>query len=269
MKKLLIAILAMMLSVVTMFSMTACNDNNDEKPTITIGYTDYPPMNYEDENGKLVGFDTELAEKVFGDLGYEVRFKLIDWSNKYIELDGGTIDCVWNGFTANVADDDGIQRKEKVSFTYNYMTNAQCIIRLNSSADLNSDSAFAGTSVAFEASSAGESYVNKLTGVNKKSCSNQMAAIMEVKNGTAQYAVVDLLLAKSIAGKGDYQNVVINQGITIDAEYYAIAFKKGSDLTAKVNEKIVAYAADGSLKTLADKYNLGNQVILDYADQIA
>jgi polar amino acid transport system substrate-binding protein len=75
------------------------------------------------------------------------------------------------------------------------------------------------------------------------------------------------LLAKSIVGQGDYANLVINEGITIDAEYYAIGFKKGSELTAKVNEKLVAYAADGTLAALAQKYGLSNQVILDYADQ--
>ena len=64
-----------------------------------------------------------------------------------------------------------------------------------------------------------------------------------------------------------YANLVINEGITIDAEYYAIGFKKGSELTAKVNEKLVAYAADGTLAALAQKYGLSNQVILDYADQ--
>ena len=95
-----------------------------------------------------------------------------------------------------------------------------------------------------------------------------MDAVREVKAGTAQYAVVDLLLAKSLAGQGDFSTVVINEGISIDAEYYAIGFKKGSDLTAKVNEKLVAYAQDGKLASLAEKYKLGNQVILDYADQM-
>ena len=58
---------------------------NTEKPTIVVGYTNYEPMNYEDENGELVGFDTDLAKAVFGNLGYEVMFQLIDWSARYTE----------------------------------------------------------------------------------------------------------------------------------------------------------------------------------------
>jgi polar amino acid transport system substrate-binding protein len=224
-------------------------------------------MNYENEAGELVGFDTELAKAVFEDLGYKVRFKLIEWSNKYSELDSGTIDCIWNGFTANCADDDGVQRSDKVDFTYYYMTNAQCILRLENTADVADKASFAGTAIAYEASSAAEGFVADIAGANLKAVTSQMDAVREVNAGTAQYAVVDLLLAKSLAGKGDFSKVVINEGITIDAEYYAIGFKKGSDLTAKVNEKLEAYAADGTLATLAEKYGLSNQVILDYSDQ--
>jgi polar amino acid transport system substrate-binding protein len=236
--------------------------------TITIGYTEYEPMNYM-EDGKLVGFDTELAEKTFGELGYKVRFKLIDWANKYTELDGGTIDCVWNGFTANCADDDGIQRSDKVDFSYNYMTNAQCVIRLQTSEELALKADLAGKSVACEGGSAGDSYVAGITGVNKKAVNSQMDAVREVSAGTAQYAVVDLLLAQSIAGQGDFANIKINESIVIDAEYYAIGFKKGSELTAKVNEKLVAYAQNGYLAELAEKYGLSTQVITDFSSQIA
>lgn len=265
MKKIIAKVVGTIVGLASVLSFAAC----DNSKTVTIGYTDYAPMNYTNEAGELVGFDTELAKEVFSDLGYKVRFKLIEWSNKYSELNSGTIDCVWNGFTANCADqDDGIQRSEKVDFTYYYMTNAQCILRLDSTADVASKAEFAGSAIAYEASSAAEGFVADIEGANLKAVSSQMTAVMEVKAGTAQYAVVDLLLAKSIVGQGDYANLVINEGITIDAEYYAIGFKKGSDLTAKVNEKLVAYAADGTLAELAAKYGLSNQVITDYADQI-
>lgn len=263
MKKFFTFLATVLASVFCLGIFSSCN-----KQTITVGYTDYPPMNYTDDNGKLVGFDTELAEKVFTDLGYEVRFKLIDWTNKYSEVNSGTVDCLWNGFTANCADDDGVQRADKVDFSYNYMTNAQCVIRLATSAELSSKAELAGNSVAYEASSAGETYVAGVTGVNTKPVTSQMDAVREVNAGTAQYAVVDVLLAKSIVGQGDFSNIVINESIVIDAEYYAIGFKKGSELTAKVNEKLVALAAEGYLATLAEKYGLSTQVITDYSDQI-
>ena len=262
MKKFVAKAVGCILAAVSVFSLASCN-----KQTITVGYTDYAPMNYTDENGELVGFDTELAKEIFADLGYEVRFKLIEWTNKYTEVDSGTIDCIWNGFTANCADDDGIQRADKVDFSYYYMTNAQCILRLDSTADVDDKADFAGSAVAYEDGSAAEGFVADITGANLKPVTSQMDAVREVKAGTAQYAVVDLLLAKSVAGKGDFATLTINQGIEIAAEYYAIGFKKGSELTAKVNEKLVEYAEEGKLATLAEKYGLSNQVITDYSDQ--
>ena len=82
--------------------------------------------------------------------------------------------------------------------------------------------------------------------------------------GTCQYAVIDLLLAKSIVGQGDYKNLVINEGIEIEAEYYAVGFKKGSQLTAKVNYMIKAYAELGYLAELAKKYGLETSVITNF-----
>ena len=93
--------------------------------TVTVGYTIYAPMNYKNADGELVGFDTELAKAVFEELGYKVIFKEIKWDNKYTELESASISCIWNGFTANTADDDGVARAEKVDFSYNYMRNKQ------------------------------------------------------------------------------------------------------------------------------------------------
>ena len=264
MKRIISVLLVFTLILSAALSLTSCVKENSAK-TITIGYTDYAPMNYTDENGDLVGFDTELATKMFEELGYKVRFKLIDWGNKYSELNGGTIDCIWNGFTANTSDDDGIERSKKVDFSYYYMTNAQCIVRRADATEITSTSGFEGKTVAYESSSAGQGYVDGITGnINKKGVATQMDALFAVKAGTADFAVVDILLAQSIVGNGDYFTLVINTGIEISGEYYAVGFKKGSELTAEINRLLVKYAESGYLMELATKYGLENSVITNY-----
>ena len=118
MKKLFALVLALMMVMACFAACGTTNNNaadngnktNDPAPTdpkkevITVGYTLYDPMNYEDENGELIGFDTELAKAVFGNMGYEVNFQLIDWNAKYTDLESGAIDCVWNGYI-DVADE--------------------------------------------------------------------------------------------------------------------------------------------------------------------
>ena len=237
-----------------------------EEKTIVVGYTIYAPMNFKDDNGKLVGFDTELAEAVFTKLGYKVIFQEIDWSQKYTDLNSGTVDCVWNGFTCNTADDDGILRSEKVDFSYNYMENRQVIVAkadagIASAADLN------GKIAAVESGSAGESYAASFDGIIVKGFLKQTDCLFEVLSGTADVAILDAQLAKSYAGKGDYASIAIIDDLSSDVEYYAIGFKKGSELTANVNEQLDKLGADGTIAKLAEKYGVANTAITDFADQ--
>ncbi len=241
-------------------------DTQAQEKTVVVGYTIYEPMNYKDESGKLVGFDTELAEAVFGKLGCKVIFQEIDWGSKYTDLDSNTIDCVWNGFTANTSDDDGIARAEKVDFSYNYMENRQVVVvkkdsGIAAAADLN------GKMGAAEGGSAGETYGKAFEGATIKDFPYQTDCLMEVNSGSADFAVLDAQLAKSYCGKGDYADLQIVEALSSDVEYYAIGFKKGSELTAQVNAQLEALAADGTIKTLAEKYGVANTAITDFADQ--
>ncbi|MBQ9992923.1 MAG: transporter substrate-binding domain-containing protein [Firmicutes bacterium] len=260
MKKTLAIILAAMLLI---GCLTGCS--SDEK-TIVVGYTIYEPMNYFDENGKLVGYDTELAEAVFGNLGYKVIFKEIEWSAKYTDLSSGNINCIWNGFTCNTADDDGVMRADKVDFSYNYMENRQVVVVKNNS-NIKSAADLKGKSGAAESGSAGESYAQSFEGVTVKGFLKQTDCLMEVKSGTASFAVLDAQLAKSYCGKGDYADLQIVDALSSDVEYYAIGFEKGSELTANVNAQLEKLGADGTIAALAEKYGVANTAISDFSDQ--
>ena len=238
----------------------------EKKETIVVGYTIYEPMNYKDESGKLVGYDTELAEAVFGNLGYEVLFQEIVWESKYTDLNSDTIDCIWNGFTCNTADDDGIARAEKVDFSYNYMENRQVVV-VKKDAGIAAAADLSGKLGVAESGSAGQTYTEGFEGATFKGFPKQTDCLFEVKSGTADFAVVDAQLAKSYCGKGDYADLVIVDALSSDVEYYAIGFKKGSELTAKVNEQLEKLGADGTIAKLAEKYGVATTAITDFADQ--
>lgn len=266
-------IIALLMVAAMLFCFAGCGNQDassdtsaDKKETVVVGYTIYEPMNYLDKNNNLIGYDTDLAKAVFGNLGYEVLFQEIVWENKYTDLDSGTIDCIWNGFTANTADDDGIMRADKIDFSYNYMENLQVIVvkkdsGIASAADLN------GKLAAGESGSAGETYANTFAGITFKGFTKQTDCLFEVNAGTADFAVVDAQLAKSYAGKGDYEALTIVDELSSDVEYYAIGFKKGSELTAKVNEQLEKLAADGTVEKLADTYGVATTAIKDFSDQ--
>ena len=256
-------LLALLLCLIMVFSFAACGAKNE---TLVVGYTIYKPMNYLDDAGELVGFDTELAKAVFSNLGYEVIFKEIDWDSKYTDLNSGAIDCVWNGFTCNTSDDDGIARKDKIDFSYNYMENRQAVVvkadsAIATAADLN------GKFGAAESGSAGQTYGEGFEGAQIKGFTKQTECLTEVKAGTQDFAVVGIQLANSYCGKGDYADLKIVEGLSSDVEFYAIGFKKGSELTAKVNEQLAKLGEDGTIADLAEKYGVSNTAITDYSDQ--
>ncbi|MBO5064522.1 MAG: transporter substrate-binding domain-containing protein [Clostridia bacterium] len=264
-KKILAIVMSIVLVCGIVCAFAACGEKEPEKKTVVVGYTIYEPMNYLDESGKLIGYDTELAEKVFGNLGYEVIFKEIEWSSKYTDLDSGTIDCVWNGFTANTADDDGVLRSDKVDFSYNYMENLQVVVAKKDTVKTAAD--LKGKLGVAESGSAGEAYAKGFEGTTYKGFLKQTDCLLEVRGDTADFAVVDAQLAKSYVGKGDYANLVIVDGLSSDVEYYAIGFKKGSELVADVNAELEKLGADGTIDALAKKYGVENTAIKDFADQ--
>ena len=258
--------LAIALALIFVLSCFAgCGKKTEETKTVVVGYTLYAPMNYM-EGDELVGFDTDLAKAVFEGLGYEVIFQEIDWDAKYTDLAAGTIDCIWNGFTANSADPDGIMRSEKVDFSYNYMENRQVIVT-KADAGIATAEDLSGKMGSVESGSAGESYGNTFEGANIKGATKQTDCLMEVNSGAADFAVLDAQLAKSYVGKGDYAGLTIVEELSSDVEFYAIGFEKGSELTAQVNAQLEKLAADGTIAKIAEKYGVTNTTITDFSDQ--
>ena len=279
MKKILTFLLTAVMAVVCSLSLTACATTKDtvvdprKGNTIVVGYTIYEPMNFTQDK-VLVGFDTELAIMTFEALGYNVQFKCITWDNKYIDLAEGTIDCIWNGFTSNGEDKvDGVPtaRNQIVDFSYNYMQNAQCILRKSSTPAITDPAQFDGKTVAVERGSSGDSlatsYKTDEVDISISALASQMDAVTKVNEGICDYAIVDVLLAEAILAGSGYSGLVINDGLEIGVEYYAIGFAKGSELTAKVNMTLEYFANTGYLQALANKYNLGTSVITDFTSQ--
>ena len=98
-------------------------DKYQQQKSITVGFDNtFVPMGFEEKNGNYAGFDIELAKYVSKKLGITVHFQPIDWDMKETELQNGTIDAIWNGYSATD------ERREKVAFTIPYMQNTQVLV---------------------------------------------------------------------------------------------------------------------------------------------
>ena len=272
MKRFVALTLTIAMLIACTFCFSSCQKKDwekiEEQGYFVCGITVYEPMNYFDADGNLVGFDTEFAKAVAEYLGLEAKFQVIDWPAKYMELESGSIDLIWNGFTYG-EEKDGVSRTEYVDFTHAYLENRQCIVtKADALATLNSKEALAGKKAVVEGGSSGEAVAVEFAGSEDKVAKfvAQSNALLEVKSGTADFAVIDYQMAKAMVGTGDYADLSINEAFDLGSEVYAIGARKGSDLTAKINEAIVALSKDGTLATIAAKYGLTNDLIPNIGD---
>ena len=245
-----------LVAIMCLTLLVSCNKKDD---TLTCGVTIIEKMNELDENGNWTGFETEFAQAVGEIIGMKVEFQEIEWEQKYNELNSGAIDCIWNGFTAN-SSDNGIKRSDLVDFSYGYMLNQQCIVvKTANLAQYTSEESLAGKTACVEGGSAGEAYAKEATDEAKVAkATSQIKAFPELKSGAVDFIVVDIILAQNLCGKGDYADLSIVEAIELESEIYAIGFKKGSELTAKVNDAIKQLNEDGTLMKLAEKYGFEN-----------
>ena len=124
---------------------------------IKIGYTVFAPIAYTDTNGKLIGFDTELAEAVAEYYGLTAEFIEIQWDSKTMELESKNIDLIWNGMTIT----DEIQAACEISIPY--LQNRQVAVIRKADADkyTKDTSTMSDAVIAAESGSAGQAVVEK------------------------------------------------------------------------------------------------------------
>ena len=225
-----------------------------DKGTLVVGITEFEPMDYQDADGNWIGFDADMAKAFAESLGVDVEFQVIDWDNKVMELDGKTIDVVWNGMTLT----DEVTSAMECSNAY--CNNAQVVILPADVADQYPDAAsMADLSFAVESGSAGQAQA-EANGFTFTEVLDQATAVLEVSSGTADAAIIDSLMAAAMVGEGtSYADLTYT--ILLNSEEYGVGFRKGSDLAAALNQFFADSYADGTMMELAETYGVQAAII--------
>lgn len=250
-----IAVILSALCLVGCFIFAACqgkadDDKNSDK-TVVLGFDSaFPPMGYTDDAGNYVGFDIDVAKECFSRLGYKLELRPIDWNSKDMELNNGTIDCIWNGFTMEGREDD-------YTWTTPYMANSQVIVTKKDST-INSTADLKDKIVAVQDDSSGLKAIEKVSGLSDTfkdfvKIGDYTAALTELKNGTVDAVVMD----KIVAGYQMAQNpdVFRMADEELAAENYGVGFKKGNTaLRDEVQKTLEEMAKDGKLAEISTKW---------------
>lgn len=232
--------------------------------TFTVGFdAEYPPYGFMDENGEYTGFDLELAEAVCDLEGWELVKKPINWDSKDMELNSGSIDCIWNGFTMNGREDD-------YTFSVPYVDNSQVIV-VAADSGIEKLSDLAGKTVGVQAASAALDLLSSEEEGGQKALAdtfgslNQFAdyntAFTELQAGALDALAIDIGVAKyQLKSRGE-GFVMLEE--TLNTEQYAVGFRKGDqELCDTINADLRKLANDGIVAELAEKYEIADMVTL-------
>ena len=272
-KRLVTAILMMALllgPIVSMQTPARAADGEDDN-TFIVGFdAEFPPYGYEDDNGEYVGFDLDLAQEVCDRNGWTLKKQPIEWNSKDMELNSGSISCIWNGFTMNGREDD-------YTWTKPYVDNSQVVV-VRKDSGITQLNDLSGKVVAVQADS---SALAALTGEdaseeNKALCAtfkdlqqvgDYNSAFMNLESGAVNAICMDIGVANyEIESRGDKFMMLEDR---LSSEEYGIGFKKGNtELRDKVQATLLDMLADGTFDEIAEKWGLEESICLTADDEV-
>ena len=223
--------------------------------TFTVGFdAEFPPYGYLDGD-EYKGFDLDLAREVCARRGWQFAARPINWGAKDAELDSGSIDCIWNGFTMQ-------ERENSYAWTPAYVDNSQVVLVYNDS-PVQSLADLAGKNVAVQTdtpvlkalSEGGDRADLGATFAQLTVTPSYNNAVMELEAGAVDAVALDVGVAKQKLAAKPGQFRVLDE--IISTETYGIGFKLGNDaLRDQVWETYSEMLADGTVDRLAAEYGI-------------
>ncbi|MDR2896147.1 MAG: transporter substrate-binding domain-containing protein [Propionibacteriaceae bacterium] len=259
MRRGLIGAAALLLAAGALTTLTACGSTDQAVSGggdhFIVGFDqNFPPYGYVNDDGDFAGFDLDLAAEVAKRNDWQIQYKPINWDNKDQELNSGSIDCIWNGFTIE-------GREDGYTWTEPYMDNSQVIV-VRQDSGINDLAGLKGKTVMAQVDSAALHLLEDggdqaELGASFKALQqvpDYQSAFLELEQGSVDAVALDLPVAKfQVSGKTD--TFTILEDDPLSTEHYGVGFKLGNtDLRDKVQTSLKAMVADDAVEQIAAKY---------------
>lgn len=228
---------------------------------LIVGFdAELPPYGYKDGD-EYKGFDLDLAREVCKRRGWKFVPKPINWDAKDMELNSGTISCIWNGFTIN-------GREDMYSWTEPYCDNSQVVL-VKIGSPVTNLAALAGKTVAVQTdtpiqkalSAGGDKEALGKTFKQLVVTPNYNNAVMELDSGAVDAIAMDIGVAKLKISEAPEKFAMLDE--IVMSEQYGIGFKKGNDtLRDDVQATLKEMAADGTAAKISAVYFEGKNVFI-------
>ena len=258
MKKLIAIVLCILMITVMMAGCAAKQDSGSSLKTVAPGKlimatnAAFPPYEYL-EGGKIAGIDAEIAGAIAKKLGLELQIDDMEFDSITEAVKNGKADIGLAGMT--ITD----ERKEEVDFTVSYATGIQVIIVTEDSSitsvdDLFADGAF--HSIGVQRNTTGDLYTtwdledNGMATIERYS--KGADAVQALKTGKVDCVVIDNEPAKAFVDSVDGLKILETE--YVQEQYAAAMNKENKELYEAVNKALQELIADGTVKSIIDKY---------------
>ncbi|GFI61476.1 L-cystine-binding protein FliY [Clostridiales bacterium] len=233
-------------------------DEKEERTKFVVGFdAEYPPYGYMAEDGTYAGFDLDLAQEVCDRRGWELVKQPIDWDFKDKEINSGSIDCIWNGFTMT-------GREDNYTFSDPYVDNSIVFVVLGDS-DIQTKEDLAGKTVITQTDSSAltaltneedneENLALAASFASLEQVADYNTAFMNLESGLVDAIAVDIGVAQyQLAARGELFRKLDEP---LSKEQYGIGFKLGNtELRDQVQETLYEMVEDGTFDKIVANYS--------------
>ncbi|MBE6498978.1 MAG: amino acid ABC transporter substrate-binding protein [Methanobrevibacter thaueri] len=234
---------------------------NDEN-TFVVGFdAEFPPYGYKDDSGNYTGFDLDLAKEVCERNNWTFQAQPIDWDAKDAELESGSIDCIWNGFTIDGRENDYL-------WSNPYFDNKQIFVvkadsGISTIADLSGKNVETQKDSSALAALEGDNSTISETFGSLTQVADYNTAFMDLESGACDAVAMDIGVAEyDIKNKNNSDDFsILDEYIT--TEKYGIGFKKGNDaLKDQVQKTLDEMFEDGTVAKIAKEYGISKDALI-------
>jgi cystine transport system substrate-binding protein len=218
--------------------------------TIKVGLEGtYPPFSFQDESGKLTGFEVEFSEALAKELGVKVQLQATPWAGILAALESKRLDVVINQVTISE------ERKKKYDFSEPYtISGIQALVQKKDADKFKTAADLKGAKVGVGLGTNYEQWLKEnVPAAIVKTYDDDPTKYQDLRVGRIDAILVDRLAALELIAKTKDSLAV--SGEPFSRQESGIAIRKGEpELVAAINKAIDKLRADGTLAKLSQKY---------------
>ncbi len=202
---------------------------------------EFPPYEYKDSQGNIIGVDVEIAKRIAEMLGVELEIIPCDYADFEEALLKGEGDLIISAFTATQ------NNKEMIDISQIYLSNAQYIVAMADNDLIVTEDDLEGKILGVQQYAQGDIYVTDMVSAkNIERYAWLSEAAQVLMEGKLDAIVVDKVTADALMQTEDAELKKIYIGGS--AGDYCIGMKKGSDLKKQIDALLVTMRETGEIE---------------------